>query len=958
MRIAIAAPAPLGLTESPQVEDEIDRLVAAWRGAGLQSSLHFIIPASPRTIAESRADVLHLAAHASRQSLQLEDAIGLPAPTDIDVVVDAVATMRPTLVVLNGCDTERLARRVHGRNLGCWLIGHEGYLGNTVAATFAESLSDGLASGTDVDSAFETAFACVSSRFGDSGYVLFPGRSKLPKPVQGECRVQGFIAYKSRIRHARLADVFQPTLVAGSRYCLGDASSVLNVHGVPGSGVTTMLQAIAGRMAFTFESVIQVQGQEIQAAFKAPVAPAESRRSERVLVCFDNADVLGPADLETQIKAIRQTYGSGSTYLIVGTQVRLEHASVDSALLVPPLSEHDVRQMAASLLPVHQAEIVVGILQAYQPVHSSAVMSAIDLIRADVPIARVKHWLDHGQDDERWLRMISRWQSHPAVRLLLRALSLAGSPVRLTALEQAFAFAAPDSLPAGRSASSVFSSTYALMRANGIVVELPAPHESGSVLAASTADLRRAVAMVWKRPSATETADLLNGLIAAMEGMRLDRTLAGSHDAKWIAVVLKEATKHSLHDAVVQVGGRLIDRTSAFRRSADRSAILMLAEAVLASAEQLQEWAVAAQGSLVAGEGYYGKGDLAAAASHFSRCLNYPDDERHTAGDRLRAHRALGQVQYRRGDFLQAISEYEAAEGYVAQADASFVATLRQHHAKALFRLNRVVEAEAKLRLVLEFREDQDDLHALAKAQHELGRVLRAVGRLEEARDLFNRALVSAVASDFVRFLPAPLYELFLMEFDVEGRDAEVYASRCHAAAEESGDELWLALSAVARGMLAFRRGSYRDAGTFFQRALSKADANGLDAVRDDIRRFVARSVQGSSTTDGHVLPPGAVALVAATWGLSEEKAAKALQYMREPARILSADIVFESKSATRHRSWSSHRWNCDCSLFQSGNVCTHVVALSLYQTNPFGVLSELREASLTVTAPPDGPGR
>ena len=556
MRIVIAAPAPLGLTEAPQVEDEIDRLVAAWRGAAIQSSLFFIIPASPGTIAESTADVLHLAAHASRQSLLLEDAVGLPAPTDVDVVADAIATMRPGLVVLNGCDTERLARRVHGRNTGCWLIGHEGYLGNTVAATFAESLSDGLASGADVDAAFETAFACVNTRFGDSGYVLFPGRSKLPKPVRGECHVQDFIAYKSRIRYSRLADVFQPTLVAGSRYCLGDASSVLNVHGVPGSGVTTMLQAIAGRMAFTFENVIHVQGHEIHVGLKAPVAPAESRRPDRVLVCVDNADMQAPPDLMTQIERIRQTYQSNSIYIILGTQVRLEHAGAGSALLVPPLSEHDARHIAAPLLPDHQAETVVNALLAYQPVHAAAVMSAIDLIRADVPIARVRHWLDHGQDDERWLRMTSHWQSDPAARLLLRSLSLAGSPVRLTALEQAFAFAAPDSLPAGRSASSVFSSTYALMRANGIVVELPAPHESGSVLAASTADLRRAVALVWKRPSATETTELLNGLIAATEGMRLDRSLSGAHDARWIAVVFKEATRQSLHDAAVQVGGR------------------------------------------------------------------------------------------------------------------------------------------------------------------------------------------------------------------------------------------------------------------------------------------------------------------------------------------------------------------------------------------------------------------
>lgn len=351
---------------------------------------------------------------------------------------------------------------------------------------------------------------------------------------------------------------------------------------------------------------------------------------------------------------------------------------------------------------------------------------------------------------------------------------------------------------------------------------------------------------------------------------------------------------------------------------------------------------MAAQAALVAGEGHYGSGDLSAAASYFSKCLGFPTaNEDGAGGDRLRAHRALGQVHYRRGDFLQALHEYESAEMHEATADASFVATLRQHHAKALFRLNRLAEAEAKLRLVLEFRGAHDDLHALAKAQHELGRILGAAGRIEEAKDLFNRALASAVASDFTRFLPAPLYELFLMEFDAGNHEAETLASRCSAAAEESGDELWLALSVVARGMLAFRQGDYRESGALFHRALSKADANGLSAVRDDVRRFVARSAYREPNSEVSRQQVGLVALVAATWGLSKAKAAKALQYMREPARIQTADIVFESKSGARHMLWSSHRWTCDCSLFQDQGVCTHVVAMSLYRTNPFAVVSE-----------------
>jgi tetratricopeptide (TPR) repeat protein len=937
VRIVIVAPAPLGKAESPQVEDEVDRVVAAWRNVRFQATVELVVPASSAGIAGTSAEVIHIAAHANEQGLLLEDAVGLATPTDVGVVADAIASAPPVLIVLNGCDTERMARRLHAMNGGTWLIGHEGFLGNAVAALFAEQLADRLATGTEIGAAFEAAEASVAARFGDSGYVLFPGNRKLPGRVHGKCQVQGFEAYESRIRYARAADVFHPVLIAGSRYCLSGSSSAFNVHGIPGAGVTTMLHAIAGRMAFAFERTLYKRGSEAVQAIDDVLAA-----QGKTLISIDEADSQFETETSDLMPRVRAACRSGMVRVILGTRCRLQDDGVTTAPPLPPLTKHDTRQILADSLPDEYVEDLLATLFDYVPVHAGMAMSAAAQVRANVPLQNVRFLLERGQEDERWTQLVARWQADPSMRLLLRAICLSGGLVRLEALKNAFTHAAAYSLRPGRSPDAAFSNTYALLRSNGIVDEIDAPNESTSAMVASTADLRLAIARIWMRPSASETAELLTGLIACAEQMRTEATLLPNTDIRWVSTVIKKATDSSMYDAVVRVGGSLIDRKSDFRRSGDRGAVLKLATAVLEAAEHQRDWQVAAQAALVSGEGSYGTGDLLTASSFFRKCLTFPaDNEEAAAGDRLRAHRALGQVHYRQGEFLLALQEYEAAEKYESASPRSFGATLREHHAKALFRLGRLTEAETKLCLVLKFREEQDDLHALAKTQHELGRVLAASDRTDEAKVLFNLALVSAVASDFDRFLPAPLYELFLLSFEAEDQNAYTLASRCSAAAEDSGEELWLALSAVARGMIAFRDGSYREAGELFRQALSKADANGLGAARDDVRRFVARSVHGGPAKEMEINPTSAATLVAATWGLSEEKAAKALQYAAEPTRIQSADILFESKSTIRHLRWSAHHWSCDCALYHAEGICSHVVALSLYRTNPFGVVGE-----------------
>jgi len=937
VRLAILSPAPLGQADTPEAEDEVLGMVAALRNSGAKSEVEVIVPASVLRIPGTGADIVHIAAHADNHHLLLEDFAGLAIPTDSDALVEALSPDWPALVVLNGCDTERLGRRLHAASSGSWIIGHQGYLGNASASAFAGDFSHRLASGAQIGAAFDLAAKGAAARFGDLGYVLFPGRRKLPARADGSCVVTGMAAYQSRLRHARTLGSFHEVLLSAAGYCLGNTPGAFNVHGVPGSGVSTLLHAISGRMAFAFGEVVQASGAEA-----SPVIDAAAAGSRRVLLCVDDADPLFSGGPDAP-GALGRLCRSGQVRVVLGTSLRLDHPLVSVTAQVPSLSEQDARQLLDGQIAADQVSAVIGMLFDHEPVYAGTVAGAAAQVRANVPLATMRRWLESGQDDERWVRLVEGWQSDPPLRLLLRAAAFSGSPVRMSALEHAFTLASPDSLPAGRAAESAFGEAYDLLVRHGVMGELQ-PGVAGTTFAVSTPELRRAAAHVWRRPSAAETTELLTGLVRSAGDLHAERRLVPRFDARWVAAVLGAAAGHGLDAMVTEVGGALIDRASDFRRSADRDCVHQLATAVLKAAEHEKNWTVAAQAALVSGEACYGSGELSAAAEYFAKCLRFPVPEgQDFAGDRLRAHRALGQVHYRRGDFLGALAEYESAEKYESDSPPSFAATLRHHHAKALFRLGRLAEAEAKLTLVLAFREAGNDLHALAKAQHELGRVLIAADRVAEAKDLFNRALLSAVAGNFARFLPAPLYELFLISFHDGDPDAGTLASRCSAAAEDSDDELWLALSAVARGMMAFRAGEYREAGELFRRAMSKAELNDFEVVRDDIRRFVAHSVHDPAYSEGSAPPEGATALVAATWGLTEEKARKALQYVREPARIQSAEVVFRSRSAVRNLRWVAHRWSCDCELYLAKGICTHAVALSLARTNPFGVVSDPR---------------
>jgi len=212
---------------------------------------------------------------------------------------------------------------------------------------------------------------------------------------------------------------------------------------------------------------------------------------------------------------------------------------------------------------------------------------------------------------------------------------------------------------------------------------------------------------------------------------------------------------------------------------------------------------------------------------------------------------------------------------------------------------------------------------------------LEADGEEDAAEAIYRSTLMAAEVEQFYKFMPAPLYQLCLLELRRTPRDpaaierAAGLHKRLAALALEQRDALWMSLSSLASAMILFEERKFDESEKALVVALTVARAHGLRQAIEDAEYWLRSHHVPGLVRALAVPPPGSSTSLA--WGiLPPPKARKAERYAREPHRVVDVEFRFSSDSDVRNVEWSAIGWRCDCRFFQEAGECSHIAAVSM----------------------------
>jgi hypothetical protein len=132
----------------------------------------------------ARPAVLHLAAHAAFGTIHLSldgDPVAL-LPDDVHLAIRA-ATWRPALVVLNCCDSDRLARSLAAHTGGpssiAAAVGWRGTVDEEQALVFARELYRRLAGAASLGAVFDDAHLTITATWPDQALPVLYGNAAI-----------------------------------------------------------------------------------------------------------------------------------------------------------------------------------------------------------------------------------------------------------------------------------------------------------------------------------------------------------------------------------------------------------------------------------------------------------------------------------------------------------------------------------------------------------------------------------------------------------------------------------------------------------------------------------------------------------------------------------------------------------------------------------------------------------
>jgi tetratricopeptide (TPR) repeat protein len=881
------APAPIDVPATVRAEQEADILVQCAHHSNSHIRLIGVTPCSlDRIRATAHADIVHLAAHATPQAVELEDDGGSAEVIGSIEAASALASPGPRLLVLNGCDTLELGHRAKELLHDAHVIACEGFLPDQVAELFTQTFYTALLSGRPVPSCVQHAKARIESRLQFTGFLYLEGSEWRLSGGVGTIH-DSFVRARSRLASARILGRGEALRTISSEIATGERSQIV-VVGPPRSGVTSVIQAAIVRYGHNFQAVQHAS----RPVIGVPAAPA------RALVVVDDAHLWDVDELSELLGRYRQQ--QSRSVILVGSHwpIRLEGPRVLCLESIDPATSRSILERELSL----REDTASLITNEAPPLPGYVKAIGLRLARGESADTALGGVLAEMRGDVRSL--LERVRARDVSSYAYDALALLGPTLPVDLWDYICESAAPAS-----------GELLTMFQAAGLVSIHETDHQRRHILLISDLGsepaLETALAVVRRSLEFAESH---------ANELRVTR------DGDWLAKLLRVGSRIGEGQRVARLAARLLAPGSPFRYAGSGALARPVAEAGFAAARALGEVELIAQLGLVLGESLYKAGDVDGANAVFMQCA----DLELAPPDAIRVLRALGQVQYRRGDFIGAVQLYDRAEAHRSDAPAEYGVTLDSQRAKAMRRLGDVDGALRLQQQAVRFYREQGEPHAMAKAQHEMARTLAEVGRLAEAEQAFQAAVLTAEVEALDRFLPAPLYELCKLKLaSGEIDDAAAFAARLAAKAPRSGDPLWTAYARFAEGRIAFARRRWDRSRQAVAEAVRVADLGGYVQVRADVLKWLALA-SAEHPDVAPALSQTDIDAIAELTGLPATKAAKAWAYALDTQRVTKIVATFRSDSAVRTLALEHGAWRCDCELFSTHGNCSHVAAMRL----------------------------
>lgn len=916
---------PVDRTPAVRSASEMRALADTIRDAGVGVALQALWPPDVAALAlVEPKQILHFSCHGSDDGLELQE------PSGRSVIYrghDLVGTLGTgwDLVVLNGCDTQ-LTGEIINAALNLSVVCTSGYVPDEACMRFTQSFYRSLAEGTPLEEAVDRVAQIVSRLWPQSTYIYMPGRANSFTVGAGATEV--YPSFNAATQAAASGLQLSPSrraMLIKIHQALTGPSRAVAVTGPSRSGVSSLVRAATDYFSWLGSGAcLAVDGKAIDpelAIFEVAL------KDPRSLVIVDHFEDLNDDCRRLLVQAACLPSRERAA-LVLGLQVALGVGDIPHV----PLQELDISEARALLYEglgsaasewYWLADTVKrwpGKLQemlAY--VHSGTNKKELEKLLVDGdPSAGVR-------------TIIDRLWRQPDLRVALCCVARYPGVPR-PHLKRAWAQAlhlAPDAVDAG------FAEAMRSLADRGLVQILTSPGDRAVTHVVCQPDV--GIVVRHKRTGLTpgQATVMRESMVLGLRETIADGELSGEYDWEWLVGLMVDCrSSRSYERDVLDMLFPHLDRGGEMRRMVDTAKLRRIVDAAFEVARDLDAGDQAAQLALMQGEMRYRAGELKEAERHYRKVLRLSD----SPSRRLQAHRALGQVCYRRSEYAQALDCYTRAEAFIAEADPFFVTTLMQERAKALSRLGRGPDAIALLREVLRRRESEGGDREIFRAQHELARALLRVRELPEARSLFQLAYEGALSVRDYKWALGPLYHLLLLDIETDDLEAaQVKLDELSTMAIDQRESLWVTFSKLAGAMLLFSLGRYQAAHDRFRDALSQAEARGYTQVVEDARDWVRRRSQRVINTLGAAGPADDfVEVISLLEGVPVGKARKALRYSSRPDLVRSVRVELSSDHEMRHLQWRpTAGWECTCPLFRKSGKCSHVVAVLLRGISP-----------------------
>jgi len=919
--------APLDGVPAVRCSVEMSVLVQALHDSGAACAIDAIRPPKPALIAQQASKgVLHVTCHGSDDGLELQDAAGRSVCYTGPQFAEAIGG-EWQLVVLNGCDTSPVGEIVNAR-LGISVVCTTGFVADEAAERFTEVFYRDVAAGAHFGSAADRANGQVNTQW-LVVYHFLPGRVERITTRPGQFILKpGFKpAVQSTLCTRPLAPSRRGLLVELFQGLCGPLRGVA-VSGPPRSGVSTLLRACSDYFGwlsrygpYYVDARQQLRDEDLTPELTNPDG----------WVVIDHFSEASATIREAVLGALGQS-PADRPRILLGSQAPPETDRIEGIAL-SPLTDGEAEDWLRRELG-RSAEEWTWLVEAVEA-WPGRLQSLLPRMLSGASRDEILALLAEGDPESSLKPTVDALWSNPQMRTALCCFAAYPmSPRTLAKKAWVSALRVADDIAADESFSQILVSLNrrGLIRIPEVIVR------TGSITTyvapepdAAAIIRRRRVGMLTPAQLTRIREVMLQGL----EEAHLTGALDANGDWLWVTYLLMACKETGAQEdrALAAIYPHL-DRGGDMLRGGDAAKQRMIVDAAFDVARHIGSWDKAAQLALVRGQMRYQTGNLLEAEKEFRKILRMPV----SSSRKLQAHRALGQVAYRRADYAGALRCYARAQRHAGEADAFVVTTLLQESGKALSRLGRGPEAVANLREALRRRSENDGVREVAKAQHELARALLRLNELPEARELFESALQGSLAAGDEKWALGPLYHLFLIELEsdnIPGARSKLEELRHEAA--RLHEQLWMTFGELGSGMLLFAEQHYEGSRAVIGRALTDAATHRYGQVAEDARDWVRKRCMRVMNLVGPTLASSGIAeILSLVEAVPVGKAQKALRYSAYPNLVRSVQVELQSDHETRHLRWTNREgWSCTCALFVETGRCSHIVSVLLRGVAP-----------------------